>query len=38
MVLAPAVLDAIRYVNPGADWAAWSSRGVKIGLVLLVLK
>ena len=38
MILAPAVLDVIRYFKPGADWAAWSSRGVKIGLVLLVLK
>lgn len=38
LILAPAVLDAIRYFKPEAHWAAWSSRGLKIGLVLLVLK
>jgi len=38
MILVPAVLDAVRYIKPDARWAAWSSRGVKIGLVLLVLK
>ena len=38
MILAPAVLDAIRYFHPHAGWAKWSSRGVKIGLVVLTLK
>ena len=38
MVLAPAVLDAWRYVDPEARWAVWLSRGVKIGLVLLVVR
>jgi len=38
MILVPAVLDAVRYFRPDARWVAWSSRGVKIGLVLLVLK
>jgi hypothetical protein len=38
LVLAPAVLDAYRYFHPGAKWAAWSSRGVKIGMATLVLK
>jgi hypothetical protein len=38
MVLAPAVLDAVRYFNPGARWASWASRGAKIGTVLLVVK
>ncbi len=38
MVLAPAVLDAVRYFNPEARWAAWASRGAKIGTVLLVIK
>jgi len=38
LVLAPAVLDAVRYFNPDAKWATWTSRGVKVGMVLLVLK
>ena len=38
LVLAPALLDAYRYHRPEADWARWASRGVKIGLVLLVLR
>jgi len=38
MILVPAVLDVVRYFKPDARWAAWSSRGAKIGLVLLVLK
>jgi hypothetical protein len=38
MTLAPAVLDGYRYFKPGSRWAAWGSRGVKIGLVLLVLR
>jgi hypothetical protein len=38
MVLAPAVLDAWRYFEPEARWAAWASRAVKIGMVLLVLR
>ena len=38
LILAPAVLDAYRYFHPDARWAAWASRGVKIGSVLLVLK
>jgi hypothetical protein len=38
MVLAPAVLDAIRYVDPDAKWAVWTSRAAKVGLVLLVLR
>ena len=38
MVLAPAVLDAYRYFNPGTQWASWASRGAKIGSVLLVVK
>jgi hypothetical protein len=38
LVLAPAVLDAIRYYRPDAKWAAWSARGVKVGMVLLVLR
>jgi hypothetical protein len=38
LVLAPALLDAYRYFHPGQRWPVWSSRGVKIGMVLLVLK
>jgi hypothetical protein len=38
LVLAPAMLDTYRYFNPDARWAAWSSRGVKMGSVALVLK
>jgi hypothetical protein len=38
LVLAPAVLDVYRYFNPDARWAAWTSRGVKMGSVALVLR
>jgi hypothetical protein len=38
LVLAPAVLDAYRYFHPDARWAAWSARGVKIGIVGLAIK
>ena len=38
LVLVPAVLDVYRYFNPDARWAAWTSRGVKMGSVALVLK
>lgn len=37
-VLAPAALDAYRYYRPEARWAAHTSRALKIGLVLLVLR
>jgi len=38
VILAPAVLDAIRYFNPDARWAKWASRAAKVGSVLLVVK
>jgi hypothetical protein len=38
IVMTPAILDAYRYVNPDARWPVWTSRLVKIGSVLLVLK
>jgi hypothetical protein len=38
MILAPAILDAWRYFDPDAKWAVWTSRAVKAGMVLLVLK
>ena len=33
LVLAPAALDAWRYYHPHSRWAKWVSRGVKIGMV-----
>ena len=38
IVLAPALLDMYRYFKPDARWATWTSRGVKMGSVVLVLK
>jgi hypothetical protein len=38
MVLAPALLDMYRYFNPDARWATWTSRGMKMGTVVLVIK
>ena len=38
LVLAPAVLDAWRYYHPDAKWAVWMSRGVKLGMILLVVR
>jgi hypothetical protein len=38
LLLAPAVLDTMRYYKPDAKWLAWTSRAVKAGLVLLVLR
>jgi hypothetical protein len=38
LILAPALLDTYRYFHPEARWAAWTSRGVKMGSVALVLK
>jgi hypothetical protein len=38
LLLAPAVLDAWRYFHPDAKWAAWTSRGVKIGMVVMVVR
>jgi hypothetical protein len=38
LVLAPAVLDSWRYYHPESKWAVWTSRGVKAGMVLLVLR
>jgi hypothetical protein len=37
LLLAPAVLDTVRYVRPRAAWARWTSRAAKMGLVLLVI-
>ena len=38
IVLAPALLDVYRYFNPDARWATWTSRGVKMGSVALLIK
>jgi hypothetical protein len=38
MLLVPAMLDTYRYLRPDARWARWTSRGVKMGSVALVLK
>jgi hypothetical protein len=38
LVLAPAVLDSYRYFKRGSGWAGWTSRAVKTGSVLLVIK
>ena len=38
LVLAPAALDAWRYLDPDANWAAWTSRGLKVGMLLLLLR
>jgi hypothetical protein len=38
LILAPALLDTFRFFHPDARWAAWTSRGVKMGSVALVLK
>jgi hypothetical protein len=38
LILAPAVLDMVRYYHPEAKWAVWGSRGAKIFSVVLVLK
>jgi hypothetical protein len=38
LILAPAILDVVRYYHPDARWAAWGSRAAKIGGVLLILR
>jgi hypothetical protein len=38
LILAPAVLDAVRFFRPEARWATWGSRGAKAIGVALVLK
>jgi hypothetical protein len=38
LILAPAILDAVRYFDPEARWAVWGSRAAKIGGVVVVLR
>lgn len=37
-VLAPAVLDGVRYVRPEWAWAPWTSRAAKAGSALLLIR
>jgi hypothetical protein len=38
MILGPAALDTWRYVKPEARWAAWTSRALKVGAVVMVVR
>jgi hypothetical protein len=38
LILVPAVLDIVRYYDPGARWATWGSRAAKIGGVVLIAR
>jgi hypothetical protein len=38
LIIAPAILDAVRFFHPDAAWAAWGSRAAKIGGVVLVAR
>jgi len=38
LILVPAILDIVRYYNPGAQWATWGSRAAKIGGVVLIAR
>lgn len=38
LILAPAILDTVRFLHPDAQWAKWASRGAKIFSVTLVFK
>ena len=38
IILAPAVLDSWRYFHPESRTAVWLSRGVKIGMIVLIVK
>ena len=37
IVLAPALLDGYRYLNPKSRWAKWASRGAKVAGVALTI-
>lgn len=37
LILAPALLDAYRYLKPDQKWAAWTSRGMKAAFMALTL-
>jgi len=38
MLLVPAAMDAWRYFDPDAKWAAWTSRAAKVGMLLLMFR
>ena len=38
LLLAPAILDGWRYFHPDARWAVWTSRGLKVGMVVMVVR
>jgi hypothetical protein len=38
LILLPAVLDVVRYYDPGARWATWGSRAAKVGGVVLIAR
>jgi hypothetical protein len=38
LVLAPAVLDGVRYLVPDQKWAVWGSRAVKILMVVMTFR
>lgn len=38
LILAPAVLDGVRYLTDDPAWARWSSRALKAGLLLLAIR
>jgi hypothetical protein len=38
LILIPAILDAVRYYDPGARWAVWGSRAAKIAGVVVIAR
>jgi hypothetical protein len=38
LVLAPALFDTWRYLDPDARWPVWLSRATKVGAVLLIVR
>ena len=38
LILLPAILDVVRYYDPGAHWATWGSRAAKLGGVVLIFR
>lgn len=38
LILAPAILDIVRYYKPDARWATWGSRGAKAFGVVLIFR
>lgn len=38
LILAPAVLDGVRYLKDDPAWARWTSRALKAGLLLIAIR